>query len=607
MKTETAQLPRLSVVVLSFLMLVPALGLFRVWPLYSAVSGGLTWLCVGFLFAIPLIIKRDKRFRFNVAVFFFLCLIVALAASVLVNSYTYEAAWRWYLVAFIICILALVAASDLKKSNPKQFHNSLAGFLWAGCFIYGLISLLKYYGVLALLFSWAEPVGGRLTGVWGQSNLTTTMCWLGVLASAVAMSSIRQKGLWLGSTMLFGWVLACSASRMSWLMVAGLFALIFVSRLSRYREEETIYACKLLARSIFMIIIMLFLVPPLNQLLQDRLVSFGLLDQGMAVSLVGRDVLHDNARLTELTKVISGVGAFSDLQWMFGVGPGNYPQFSYQADMTSPPQGLVPGTWLHSHNIFSMMLVEFGLFGLIIVLGFVALIAHVALKQSMTLARFFSIGGIGLLFIHSNLEYPLWYFWFLVLFCLLLTNLFEIKTVEGDSRWLKPVVGICGCLMVIVLLVNVGYQFFRISSVAVEVNRGSEDYQKLSFLANDSLMGPYAILRKYRDFAPESANVDWQLREARRMKRWQPRDLVLLREFSLLVLDEEYQEACVAAEHLAYRYPRSAPIMLNHSMLADTFSPARIAGIANCIEKGLAPRGETILSVEQKNKARLSR
>ena len=134
-----------------------------------------------------------------------------------------------------------------------------------------------------------------------------------------------------------------------------------------------------------------------------------------------------------------------------------------------------------------------------------------------------------------------------------------------------------------------------------------EQYLSLSLLANDSLMGPYAILRKYRDFAPESTNLDWQLNEAQRMKAWQPRDLVLLREYSILVLKGDVDEACNAAETTAYRYPRSAPIMLEHAIKSGVLTPQQTIRLANCIEMGLAPRGETIPSVQQKNQRSLSR
>lgn len=601
LKAEPAGLFFLVTAILLFFMLTPTMGLLKVWPFSSAVTTGLTLLCVGLLFGIMLLTRRDSSFRFSAPVFLFLGLVVALAVSVSLNSYTYETTWRWYLITFIVCLMALVAASELKARSPEEFHNKVSFFLWLGCFIYGLVSLLKYYGLLALVFSWGEPEAGRLSGVWGQPNLTTTMCWLGLFAGAVVYSQRQRKGLWYASVLMFGWVLACAASRMSWLMVAGLFALVLVGRLPRYRTEDTASASRFLGWGLALVVTLLFLVPLLNQPLREILIANGFLEQSSMTSLVNRDVFQDSARLTELSKVFSAAGSFSWNQWLFGVGPGNYPTFSYHADMSMPPEGLIAGTWLHSHNIFTMMFVEFGLIGLALVLAFVASIARAALRAPMNMPQFFSIGGIGLLFIHSNLEFPLWYLWFLVLLCLLLTNLFEVREFKGDSTWLKPVVGLSGLLMVVVLLINVGYQYGRITDVAMNPQRDKQDYQALAFLANDSLMGPYAVLRKYRDFAPESSNLDWQLLEVRKMKAWQPRDLVVLREFSLLVLKQDVQQACVVAEHSAYRYPYSAPIMLDHSVLADVLSPAEVTEIANCIERGLAPRGETILSMQKKN------
>jgi O-antigen ligase len=601
--TADSSLPIAAVLLL--FMLTPALGLLKVWPLPSAMTAGLTLLCVGLFFGIMLLTMRGSSFHFNTAVFLFLGLAAALVVSVALNSYTYETTWRWYLIAFIVCILTLAAASEFKAYNPQKFHNRISYFLWLGCLVYGVMSLLKYYGLLALVFSWAEPPGGRLSGIWQQPNLTTTSCFLGLLAGAVVFARKQRKGWWYVSILVFGWTLACAASRMSWLMIVGLLALVFFSRLSRYRMEETLGASRSLVRGIALIVILLLVVPLLNQPIREALVSFGLLDQSSVVSLASRDVFHDSARLTEFSKVFSEAGTFSWTQWFIGVGPGNYPIFSYHADMALPPEGLVAGTWLHSHNLFSMVFVEFGLVGLAVVLIFVASIAVAALKAPMNLPRFFSIGGVGLLFIHSNLEFPLWYLWFLVLFCLLLTNLFDVKELKGDSTLLKPVVGITGLLMTLALLLNVGHQYVRITDVALSPQRDKQDYQTLSFLANDSLMGPYAVLRKYRDFAPESTNIDWQLREVRRMKNWQPRDLVVLREFSLLILKQDVIGACKVAEHSAYRYPHSGPIMLDHSLLAGTLSPVQVAEIANCIERGLSPRSETIESMQIKNQAQI--
>ncbi|WP_169054566.1 PglL family O-oligosaccharyltransferase [Marinobacter salsuginis] len=599
------RLSRTSLLALMMFMLVPIVALFEVWPLSSGLTSGLTLLFVGIFLGTTVGTKRDRILQYNAGVYFFAAIVGGLAISVLGGSYALDATWRWYLIALIACLFTLVAASELKACNPKRFHNVLSRYLWLGCLAYGILSILKYYGFLSLVIPNVEPSGGRLTGLWSQSNLTTTMCWLGVLAGSVSLSD-RQRKLWYVSLLVFGWTLACAASRMSWLMTAGLFLLIFVSRLPRFRTAEAEASGRSLFKGVILVFILLFLVPPINQLIRDALVSIEVLEQGKAVSLAERDAFQENARLTELSKVMDSVRDFSWKEWLVGVGPGNYSDFSYRADMSIPPEGLVAGTWSHSHNVFTMVFVEFGLVGLLILIALVASIAIVALKPAMDLSRFFSIGGIGILFIHSNLEFPLWYLWFLSLFCLFLTNLFEVRQYRGDSKWLKPGIGIAGLIMIGALLINTGSQYIQIVQVAMDSRRDRDDFQTLAILANDSLMGPYAILRKYRDFAPESSSIEWQLREAKRMKAWQPTDLVVLREFSLLVLKQDLQEACIVAEKVAYRYPHSAPIMLDHALIAGSLSPSEITRILNCIEEGLAPRGETVVSMQQKNKSKLA-
>ncbi|KXS53652.1 MAG: Lipid A core--O-antigen ligase [Marinobacter sp. T13-3] len=589
-----------------FFMLSPVMGLLKVWPLPLAITTGLVLLAVGTFLGLMLGGKEKSDFRFNKGIFFFLGLILALVISVQTNNYAYEATWRWYLISFIVSIMVLVAASEFKGYSSTKFHNSVAHSLWVGSFVYAVMSLLKYYGFLGLMIPWIEPSGGRLSGMWAQPNLTTTTCWLGVLAASVAMPGKQHKGWWYASVVIFGWTLACAASRMSWLIIFGLVALIFVSRLQRYKTEGTLDVNRSLGQGIFVVVVLLVSAPYINQPIHEALATWGLLEQAPITSLTNREVFQDSARLTEFSKLLSVPDTFSWNQWLFGVGPGNYPAFSYRADMELPPEGLMAGTWLHSHNIFTMIFVEFGLFGLAIVLLFVGTIAVSALSSRLNASRFFAIGGIGILFIHSNLEFPLWNLWFLVLFCLLLTNLFNVREFRGDSTWLKPVVGFSSLTMVVFLLMNVGYQYIRIAQVASENKRDIEDYQALAFLANDSLMGPYAVLRRYRDFAPELSNLDWQLREVRKMKSWQPRDLVVLREFSLLVLKQNVPEACVVANRSAYRYPYSAPIMFDHAVMAKVLTSVQIASLANCIEEGLAPRGETIVSMREKNKLRIA-
>src|SRR5690554_5358406 len=94
--------------ILYALMLVPAVSLFRVWPLTSAVVDSLSLILVGLFAGVVLMTREDRYFRFNLPFLFFLSLIATLIVSVFLNEYSYESSWRWYLITLFFCLMVIV-------------------------------------------------------------------------------------------------------------------------------------------------------------------------------------------------------------------------------------------------------------------------------------------------------------------------------------------------------------------------------------------------------------------------------------------------------------------------------------------------------------------
>ncbi len=598
---------RFLIICLALLALAPVLGAFKVWPLSSAVITGLSILFVGLAFFASTLNSIDVRLKVNLAVLFLIGIIFSIVASVATNDYGADASWRWYVIIVFMGIVSIIAGSELKSILNKKYNETLAGCLWFGFFVYALLSTAKYYGLLELVVPWMIPDAGRLGGLWLQPNLTTLMAWLGVLSGTVFFSRARRKKTFYFSVFLFGWVVACAASRMSWLMLVGIFILIAVSSAPKYRTNESKSANGVLLPAAFIMGFMLLAVPIINDSFRNVLVDIGWLGESASFSTLDRSLDGSSARLTELKKIVSALPNLSLSQWFFGVGAGNYPIFSHSVELSMPPEELSPAIWLHSHNIFTMIFMELGIFGLCLFLGVMLVVGLEVFRSKFDLRVYYSVGALGLIFIHSNLEFPLWYPWFFFITCLFLTNLFDVISVSTQTKAFKPMLGGVVFLMIVGLLVNVGYQYKRIVNVALDDSPEFDDYQSLTLLANDSLMGPYAVLRKYRDFPPEDDFIDWQLKEARRMKNWQPRDLVLLREYTLLLMKGDAENACESAKSTAYRYPQSAPIMLEHAVKARTLKPEQLLSVAACIESGLEPRDETIPSMEARNLKQLNR
>ncbi|MCK0107109.1 Wzy polymerase domain-containing protein [Marinobacter sp. S0848L] len=597
---------RMFCVLIFGLAITPLAGVVAVWPVNSALINAGVFLFSGLLVGSGFFVSKDASFKVSMPVVFCIALLALLIVSVFINSYSFEASWRWYFVSLTFSVFVILSASEVKSQNPIEFNFLLARALMYGSFIYCLASIAKFYGILSYFLPWVEASYGRLSGLMNQPNLTTAVAWFGLIAGSVVYSGSNRKFLILNIVVL-GWVIASSASRMSWLILFGLFVFVLLSRLPRFDAVDAHSTRKNLSYGLLAVFLMLLVVPQINSLFRNHLVEVNWIERNIDVALIDRSVTQDDARISEFLKLTSGVSQFSLRQLLVGVGPGNYPNFSYSADMSLPSNGVAASTWLHSHNLFTMVFVEFGVFGLVLILIGICYIVKVALSKPMDSSRFVAIGGLGVVFVHSNLEFPLWYPWFLIMTCLLMVSLFDVKSLYAETKHLKPILGSIITIMAVALVINLSAQYGRIVKVAVTPDPDREQLASLSLLANDSLMGPYAILRKYRDFAPETTNLDWQLNEARRMKLWQPRDLVVLREYSILVLKGDVNEACQVAESIAYRYPAAAPIMLDHALKSVVLKPQETIVLAKCIERGLAPRGETIPSMQSKNQDALSR
>ena len=593
---------KLSTSLLFVYMLAPSVGGFiHIWPLSSAAIDGLSYLIGGLMAGSFLVRTGDSGFRLSPLLGVLLILLLNGVISIAWNDHEVQAGWRWYFIALCFSAFIVLGAADfLKDKGPEAYTQVLVNALWWGALVYSITSLLRYYGFLQLVAPWMEASTGRMGGMWAQPNLTTTTAWLGLLCSITRFNWRLNPYFLVGSVTLFGWVIACAASRMSWLFAIGLFILIGLSYLPALRNDGVARERLVLAISVIAVVFLVLVVPILNQSLRQWLMELGLLSQSFTAALVERSLTQDSARLSELTKFLTAIPDFSPLTLLLGVGPGGYANFSARAELGMPTEGLIQAAWLHSHNLFTMVFVELGLIGVILVLGLFSVIGWRLLRQPIDKTNFFLAGALGLIFIHSNLEFPLWRSWFLLLFWLLVLPLFPVRAVRSDVKALKPIVAVLIGTMSVALLVNVGTQFQTIVRVASKQTPTEADYFALKILSRDSLMGPYATLRRYRDFAPEMTSLGWQLKEVRRLKFLQPRDLVMVREVSLLLLAGNIDAACDAAENTAFRFPKSAPIIFEHALKAE-LEPFAIEQIAACIEAGLLPWNETLESISAQN------
>lgn len=583
-------------------MLVPSALLVKVWPIAAALSDGLALLVGAVLGGIMLLRSDASRFALSPVLGLLLIFILAVGFSIAVNSYAVPAAGHWYLIFLGFSALFLFGMAEaLEQLGTDQFVALLMRVLWYGATFYAILSLLRYYGALQGMIPSLKPAEERMGGMWTQANLNNITLWLGLLAAVFCCSWQQQRWKLAGSVFLFGWGIACSASRVSWLFTAGLLLWVICASLPHFRLSETLPKRKLLAGSVLAVVAMLVLTPFINAPLNQWLTEQEIVNRSTTQALLERDALKDRFRSSEWQKAASAVSDMSVKELLVGVGPGQYARFSSDNDHRVSGDALDNGTWGNAHNIFIMLFIETGFIGLAVFLAILVSIGWQVLKRPVDNNRLFLAGAVVLLLIHSNFEFPLWYAWFFMLFGLLLLPLYENRLVENDSRRTKPFVGGVCLLITLIMFVSVGASYASFTRIASKENHDIDDFMQLMVLSENPLLGPYTSLWRYREFAPVTVDLEGQLDEVERIVKWQARDLVMLRQYSLYLMADRLDDACDVATQTARRFPGAAPFMIDHVREKGLATAADLPQLQACIEEGLSIRDKTLIGVRIEN------
>lgn len=496
----------------------------------------------------------------------------------LLPRYTQHLKVPWItLTPLVLCGVLLLHLVLLKAAYPQQILLALLYLLWAAALILLGAVLRRGFGLAALcvVLAWFVLAGGVLNALAGILQHYELRGFLEpVIASKLALAvygnlvqpnhfashialtlasmlflHVRGKlhpaaAVLLGGLLLF--VLSLSGSRSAWLYLA---AIVVLAALLHFRRRDADHKR--------LLIVSLLLLP--------GFVFMQWLTQQPWMS-APTPLVTPTERLFEY---ISGASARLQLwheAWLMflqspllGVG---YGQFAWQhfllAESVGNPADV--GYAHNAHNILMQFLAETGLLGVVaLLIGVVAWLWGLR-RLAFTLEYWWLLALLAVLGIHSMLEYPLWYAYFLGLAAVLLgaaeSGSFSRLQTRVAVRAGFAVLIFVGMLSTLSLLHN----YYRLEASLFpkpkNTNRAELDRVHRDLLSvHGSLLTPYVELAFARTIDLDRRDLDKKIEFSSRVMRFAPTPVITYRHAALLALKGERAKALQQLDRAVAAYP----------------------------------------------------
>lgn len=303
-----------------------------------------------------------------------------------------------YLGLFLLCYLLGGMAAE------ARWAPILAGGMLVCAFLQSLAGLAQLAG-LTLGGLVMQKMFLQAFGNVGQANHYADLIFVGLGALCYLFSKFPLRRWWVsaGALTLAFWLTlaaAASASRGA-LLYTGLFLVLGCLACWRGRRDPAIRGMGMALLSVGALSIM-----------AQGLVTFGhVLDAFDVTTAIDRagDAGSNGQRLYNWGAALQAIKAHP---WI-GQGPATFYKASIDAMFTTAPASF-PKFAEHAHNLVLNMGAEFGLPLTILVLGGLGIWYLRLVLRKLTTGGLLALACVGVVGLHSMVEYPLWYTYFIV-------------------------------------------------------------------------------------------------------------------------------------------------------------------------------------------------
>jgi O-antigen ligase len=472
----------------------------------------------------------------------------------------------------------------------KQAPDSLVYLSWSL-----LVAALGSCVFAALQLNWigfelplvaARPGNHRVTGNMAQSNHLADLLWLGSVAAAY-LGARRRLGLGvMAAAMLTLQVFVqFSGSRMPWLYAAmvTLLAMAVIWR-GRSAELRRMSAGLLLLAT-------LFVTSAWAISASGALDLFGV-ESGAARIASGRASSGDHKRLWFWK---TGVDAALS-EPLTGVGVGRYVGHAHELTMriSESPRA---GAEAHAHNLFLQLAAELGIPVAVLVAACVAAWLITALRRAISDVEALAVLTLsGLILVHANLEYPLWYAYFLGTLGLLAGHMPERATELPSASVAGRGLGTRFAAVAVLLVAAFAYiQFGHLAAamqrVVTQVGVGAAP-QRDAVL--EKALADLPRWSPYRDYAesillmtalPEKGNAAELAARCDRAVKWGPTPYLLSRCATAYQVAGQHVRASYFANSVCKIFPLSDLTLIQSMNYVGAKSPEAMEVASDCIER----------------------
>jgi O-antigen ligase len=504
-------------------------------------------------------------------------LIVVVLLQLVLSKVAYFDQALLYVMYFLFAALLMVLGARLRDCfGLTRLAQVLAIFLLIGAALCAVIGVLQHFHWHTLLDSViTAKTSSFLYGNLAQHNHFANYIAMGLISLGLLFQQGKLKAVYVvGLAALLLFVMTLSGSKSSWLY------LLMMSGLAWWWARRDAALRPLLKYSLSLI------------------AGFGLMHLAVQLPfMAGTDSTNTVQRLSDVLNNDAGASStvwmkfymwheawlmFTQSPWL-GVGFGQFAWHHFQLLPVLRPNYIF-GFYNNAHNLIFQLGAEAGLGGLLALFGSLGIWFYGLRRATLSAAHWWGYAVLGVLAIHSLLEYPLWYVYFVAIAAILLGAFDETRyrlELGNVGRLSLVMILLLGLLSLIQL--RSGYQQLKDT---LALSSASGNAAKAFPLIRDGLiavhggllLSPYAELYILLDTGVNADLIKQKLALGSNVMHFSPIAPVVYRQAFFLAQDGQLAQAEQLLEQAIWSYPGNGDAHLLLVSLAEK-DPAHFSAL----------------------------